>query len=160
MHPSVLEWVEAHVDLVVAPVLEVGSYNVNGSVRHLCPVPYTGIDVVDGPGVDVVYDGGRIPYGDRAFPTVICTEVFEHAHRPWLLAAEIVRVLGAGGTAFVSARGNGFAFHNPPDRWRYMPGTLAELFTDLGCSAVEEPDPYPDHPGALVIVRAPCALWS
>ena len=39
-------------------ILEVGSYNVNGSLRLLiesyCPLEYIGVDIEKGPGVDIL----------------------------------------------------------------------------------------------------------
>lgn len=151
MHHSVQLYVKEHLYLLDAPVLEVGSYNVNGSVRELCPTPYVGCDIVEGPGVDIVYDGDTLPAEDESVATVLCLEVFEHAANPVRLAEEIVRVLMPGGTALVTARGVGFGYHNPPDRWRYMPGALEELFSRQGCTTDEIPDPQAD--GWFVEVR-------
>jgi SAM-dependent methyltransferase len=154
MHTSVAVWVHEHLDVVLPPVLEVGSRNVNGSVRDFCPTPYFGIDIVAGLDVDQVYDGETIPFSPESFATVICTEVFEHARRPWRLAEEILRVLRPGGIALVTARGSGFQYHDPPDRWRFMRGTLSELFMDLGAAETFEEDD-PQVPGVFVEVRKP-----
>lgn len=152
MHASVRAWVLDHLDRVVPPVLDVGSRDVNGTVRAYCPTPYFGIDIVPGPGVDQVYDGDTIPFPAESFPTVICTEVFEHARRPWVLAEEILRVLRPGGIALITARGNGFPAHNYPDYWRFMRDALSDLFMDLGASQTVEQDD-PEVPGVFVEVR-------
>lgn len=145
MHESVRQFIAGQD--IVGPVLEVGSYNVNGTVRDLCPDDYIGIDIVAGPDVDLIYDGDTIPFHDGQFATVLSLEVFEHAKNPNRLAAEIMRVLRPGGTAFITARGVGFPYHNPPDRWRYMEGALSELFAEYG-DVTETPDPH--EPGWLV----------
>lgn len=150
MHDSVRQYVAERQHLLTAPVLDVGSYDVNGHVRDLCPTPYIGCDIVAGPNVDVVYDGRTLPAEDGSKATVVCLEVFEHCADPCRLAAEIVRVLKPGGTALITARGCGFDYHHPPDRWRFMPGALAELFSDFGCVAVEQADPQ--SPGWFVEV--------
>lgn len=61
-------------------VLEVGSYNVNGSIKPIFFLPsrYVGIDLIEGPGVDVVCRGEDYK-GGEPFDTVISTECFEHA---------------------------------------------------------------------------------
>lgn len=141
MHKSVMRFVAEHGAKIVAPVLEVGSCNVNGSVRELCPTPYLGVDVVAGPGVDLVVDGVKLPFEDGAFATVVSTEMLEHALDPVASLREMVRVLRQGGTLLVTARGNSFPPHNPPDRWRLMPGTLSELLGMMGCKASEMDDP-------------------
>jgi len=139
---------------LIGPTLDVGAMNVNGTVRDLVPTPYTGVDIEPGPNVDLVYDGRRLPFPQASFGTVVCLEVFEHAADPIRLAHELVRVLDPiYGTLLVSARGPGFPFHHPPDSWRFMPGTLAEIFQEQGCRAFEIADPEPGHPGFFVHVR-------
>lgn len=60
-------------------VLEVGSLNINGTVRGLfTDCHYTGVDLAPGPGVDVVCPGQDLDYPARDFTTVISTECFEH----------------------------------------------------------------------------------
>lgn len=61
-------------------VLEVGSLNINGSVRGFFfnPQSYIGCDVGHGPGVDVVCPGEDLTYPDNKFDTSITTECFEH----------------------------------------------------------------------------------
>jgi SAM-dependent methyltransferase len=62
-----------------AVVLEIGSLNINGSIRSLFKnCIYTGIDVGEGLGVDVVCDGQKYAGPDRMYDTVISSECFEH----------------------------------------------------------------------------------
>jgi SAM-dependent methyltransferase len=64
---------------VGARVLEIGSLDVNGSVRVLFEgCEYTGIDVAPGHGVDVVCEGQRYDAPDASFDTVISCEAMEH----------------------------------------------------------------------------------
>ena len=61
-HDEQLKFVELTQDYFVAKdnikVLEIGSYNVNGSIRAFFPnANYTGVDLCDGPGVDIVSSG-------------------------------------------------------------------------------------------------------
>ena len=64
--------------------LEIGSYDVNGSVRPLVavlkPREYIGVDLRPGPGVDVVCDACSGALADRygRFDIVIATETLEH----------------------------------------------------------------------------------
>lgn len=59
-------------------VLEIGSYDVNGSNRSLfTPTRYIGVDLIDGPGVDYVGLGHLFRSRCR-FDVVISTECFEH----------------------------------------------------------------------------------
>jgi len=125
------------------PVLEVGSADVNGSVRGLLPQEgYVGVDLAPGPGVDTVADAADLPFPDGSFATVVSTEMLEHALDPVACVAEMARVLRPGGRIVLTARSPGFPFHNPPDRWRFMAGTLTELLAGMGLEgALEEADP-------------------
>ena len=85
-HQSVLTWAGSlPADLFEGKsVLEVGSYVVNGSVRPLIeahgPVSYLGVDMAEGPGVDVVANVADLPdlYPD-GFNVVVTTEMSAHA---------------------------------------------------------------------------------
>ncbi len=78
-------------------VLELGSYDVNGSVRDLFPgAHYHGIDRVPGPGVDQVCEAGAyeciVP-----FDVVISTEAAEHTPDPGDIVRTAYRCLRPGG---------------------------------------------------------------
>ena len=63
-------------------VLEIGSLDINGSVRDLFTgCDHIGIDVAAGPGVDLVCQGQDYDAPDASFDTVICCEVMEHNPR-------------------------------------------------------------------------------
>jgi SAM-dependent methyltransferase len=60
-------------------ILEIGSYDVNGSIRSLFESEnYIGVDLVGGPGVDLVADGQSVDLPDSNFDVVLSCEVFEH----------------------------------------------------------------------------------
>ena len=64
-------------------VLEVGSLNVNGSIRDLfTDCDYTGIDLMDGPGVDAVCHLNTWNAEPESYQTVISLEAMEH-DRHW-----------------------------------------------------------------------------
>ncbi len=60
-------------------ILELGSYDVNGSIRTIFDntSKYVGLDLIKGPGVDIVYDGKNIPI-NQEFDLCISCECFEH----------------------------------------------------------------------------------
>jgi hypothetical protein len=61
------------------PVLEVGSLDINGSVRQFfTDCDYTGIDLAEGPSVDIVAQGQDFDLPDKTFVTSISGECFEH----------------------------------------------------------------------------------
>lgn len=75
---------------VHATYLEVGALDVNGAASYFLADPqtvWTGIDVRDGPGVDIVGDAaqvmaGWIEEGGHIFDVAVSTEGFEHM-REW-----------------------------------------------------------------------------
>lgn len=136
MHQTVREYVEraiAEHDLNrPIDVLEIGSANVNGSVRDLFlnVNTYMGIDVAEGPGVDRVVSSHDLwqVAKEQSVDLVLCLEMLEHDVDPWETVRQIYRVLKEGGLCVASARGNGFGEHNNPDRWRFMPDGWHDLW--------------------------------
>lgn len=60
-------------------VLEVGSLDINGTVRDFFTAEtYVGVDVGPGPGVDVVKNGEDLDYDDNSFNIAVSAECFEH----------------------------------------------------------------------------------
>ena len=60
-------------------ILEVGSYDVNGTVRKILKSnDYIGIDLTEGPGVDKVIGGQECDFDSENFDLCIASEVFEH----------------------------------------------------------------------------------
>lgn len=61
-------------------ILEIGSLDINGSVRPLFKpfqASYVGIDMQEGPGVDVVVDAAKFIHFE-SYDVIVCAEVFEH----------------------------------------------------------------------------------
>lgn len=75
-------------------VLDVGCDE--GHLRTLVPdIEYTGIDVGGKPDLLVDLETAeRLPFGDRAFDTVLCSDVLEHLDNLHRVFAELVRVSG------------------------------------------------------------------
>lgn len=102
-------------DLAGAAVLELGSYNVNGSVRPLFVergiASYHGIDRREGPGVDEMADAAE--YGARnKFDVVVTTEMLEHAPDPQACIQMAKRALKPGGLLIVTAAAPERQIHN------------------------------------------------
>lgn len=98
-------------------------------LRPLFPAAkYLGTDRFNGPGVDMVVDAEKLPFTKGSFDLVLCLETFEHAKKPWLVAAEIERVISGAGIIIVSSQQN-FPLHkHPSDYFRYTPYGLASFF--------------------------------
>jgi SAM-dependent methyltransferase len=148
-----MDWVGVEVhkyNLSGRDVLEVGSLNVNGSVRDFFIGSYIGLDMRDGPGVDVVGAARELPFVAGRFEVVVCTEMLEHDPAFWLSLAEMGRVLKEGGHLLLTTRGNGFGLHNEPsDYWRFMPASRPLLAELAGCVVLTEMDD-PQVPGVFV----------
>jgi len=60
-------------------ILEIGSWDVSGSIRQFFKnCDYIGVDVSEGPGVDIVSFGQDLTLPDKNFYLVISCECFEH----------------------------------------------------------------------------------
>jgi SAM-dependent methyltransferase len=87
-------------------VLEIGSRNVNGSVReYFGDADYLGIDRRQGAGVDLVLDAVNWQT-DLRFDAIVCCEVFEHEPRWPLLMGKISVWLEPKGVALLTMAGS------------------------------------------------------
>lgn len=96
-----------------ARVLEIGSYDVNGSVRGTFKDAreYIGVDLVPGPGVDVVGFGHEVQLGNDTFDVVVSGECFEH-DQYWTRTFEsMVRHARPGGLVIVTCASRGRVEH-------------------------------------------------
>ncbi len=140
MHQSVMEYVALAVktfDLKHKKVLEIGSYDVNGSVRMLFKGEYTGIDREAGPGVDLVMDAGFMTFEDASFDVVVSTSQLEHDPTFWLTMRQVGRVLRIGGHFILTTHTTGFPPHNPPDFYRFLDDSWPVLMSMAGCDIVD-----------------------
>ena len=137
--------------------LELGSLNVNGSVRDYFTGPYIGVDKQAGRGVDKVMDANKLDFPDDSFDTVVSTEMLEHDPAPWLTFAEIRRVLKPGGKLLLTTRGPEFPHHDyGGDYYRYTNDALRFLAEYVGLVHVTvDPDPFPGHDGGFLYAEKP-----
>lgn len=164
MHPSVMEWVGKKVQQYAlatpqARILEVGSRNVNGTVRPLFQGVelYTGVDFIAGPDVDVVLDSHQLTstFARNSFDVVVSTETLEHDCEFWTSMVMMGEVLRPEGYLLVTARGNGFWPHDyPHDYYRFLPESFQYLIGLAGCEVLEvAEDWFPGHPGVFGLGR-------
>jgi SAM-dependent methyltransferase len=129
-------------------VIEVGSYDVNGSLRYIVellePAAYIGVDVVKGPGVDVVCSAGNLvqEFGRESFELVLSTCTLEHI-REWKEAiSNMKNICRANGTILIIVPSH-WPFHEfPHDFWRYGKEDIRNIFSDCDILALDE-DPQP-----------------
>lgn len=79
---------------------------------------------------DRYFDGTNIPYDDKSFDAVICTEVLEHSPEPERLVAEISRVLEHKGKFYVSVPFVWYEHEAPYDFRRFTSYGLKKLLDD------------------------------
>ncbi len=142
MHESVMQFVERVLpaELVTGrSVLEVGSYNVNGSVRSILeplnPSRYIGVDMREGPGVDLVCKAEDLDPQELYSDIVVCAEMLEHAEH-WVEA--MGSMIDCCGSLFVmTARGPGFPLHDyPSDYWRFTLPVVQEACDYFGINVL------------------------
>lgn len=95
-----------------ARVLEVGSLNINGSLRELfADCDYTGADLQLGPGVDVACPGQLLALPSGHFDTVVSAECFEHNPFWRETLANMLRMTRPGGLLLISCATTGRKEH-------------------------------------------------
>lgn len=113
-------------------VLDVGSYDVNGSYRQLFEedkYEYVGLDMEAGPNVDIVpkhtYNWKEIE--TDSFDVVISGQAFEHIEYFWITLSEMTRVLKKNGLLCLIAP-RGFEDHRyPVDCYRFLTDGMVAL---------------------------------
>lgn len=96
-----------------AAILEVGSYNVNGSIRSLFRgvKEYVGVDMMSGPGVDLVCSGHEVDHADGSYDLTLSGECFEHNPYWRETFANMVRMTRPGGLVAFSCATRGRPEH-------------------------------------------------
>jgi SAM-dependent methyltransferase len=165
MHQSVLDWVPSTLSALGvegATVLEVGSYDFNGSVRPaveaLGVASYLGVDQSAGPRVDEVCDATDLARLGE-FDVVISTEMLEHVKAWEPVMHHLAAAVKPGGWLVLTTRSIGFPYHAyPDDFWRYSLDGLAAIYEALGFDTVHVTTD-PQCPGVFGVARKP-AEWT
>lgn len=140
-------------------VLEVGSYNVNGSVRGIGePISrsYLGVDIQEGPSVDRIVNAEALidTFGAESFDVVISTEMLEHVENWPLIVCNLATVLKPEGLLILTTRDVGMYWHGfPSDYWRFSPADLRRIFEPIGDVISAEKDTDDQAWGSGIIVR-------
>ena len=101
-------------------ILDVGSYDVNGTMKPIFEKgQYVGLDMEEGPNVDIVGVSHDIPFEQDEFDIVISSSCFEHDDMFWVSFQEMCRVLKPGGYMYIQAPSNGPYHGWPGDNWRF-----------------------------------------
>ena len=105
-------------------VIEIGSQDVNGSLREVCPSEfnYIGLDFQSAKGVDIVLDDPySLPFENESVDIVLSSSCFEHSEMFWLVFLEVMRVLKPSGLFYLNAPSSGNFHQFPVDCWRFYP---------------------------------------
>jgi SAM-dependent methyltransferase len=140
-------------------VLEIGSIDVNGSLRPIveawAPGEYVGIDMAEGPGVDRVCSAENMvkELGADRFDVVIATEIIEHVKDWRTVISNIKNVCKPGGVMLVTSPSRGFPYHAyPHDFWRYETSDMTAIFGDCTIELLES---SPHATGVFLKARKP-----
>lgn len=115
MHAEAAQYVNRFAHAEPVTVVEIGSRDVNGSVRGLFPnASWYGIDVADGLGVDEVADGATWQPPEPV-QLVVCCEVFEHTDVWPQIVKNSAAMLVDGGRVIFTAAGPARAPHSAVD---------------------------------------------
>lgn len=140
MHAAVAEWVARWTPNGPVSWLDVGGRDINGNIAYLFAYGSrrTCIDLIGGPGVDIVGDIRTF----RVWPydVVCCLEVLEHSDDPQSVLNACWRNVRAGGRLIVTAAGPGRAPHSgihgnhlePGEHYANIdPGDLEQWISEL-----------------------------
>ena len=118
-------------------VLDVGSFDVNGNIRDVISLinvknisyNYTGIDLTEGPNVDVVVSSeySSWPFSEEEFDVVTSVSALEHDSFFWETFTKMVSLLKDGGLLYLNVPAM-FPIHRyPVDNWRLLPDSAGVL---------------------------------
>lgn len=143
--------------------LEVGSRNVNGSLRELLAgyvKEYVGVDLFEGCGVDRVMNVLDLSttYGKGSFDLVLSTEMLEHCFEWEDALYQMMYVLKKGGILVITTRSPGFELHDyPADHWRFSRDDFEQIFSPVSEILELESDMTLGWPcGIGIILRKIC----
>jgi SAM-dependent methyltransferase len=128
-------FVNKYIDKKQLSILDVGSIKIIGegilqTYRDLLlEENYKGLDIVEGPNVDIVVKDAYnwIEIKNESFDIVISGQAFEHIKYIWLTMGEIIRVLKKDGLVCIIVPSCGPVHRYPVDCWRIFPDGMRAL---------------------------------
>lgn len=115
-----------------AKLLEIGSRARSGIIRKdlFHGIHYTGLDIMDGPNVDIVGDAHALSqiFPNNHFDFIYSISTFEHLLFPWKVAIEMNAVLKVGGLAFIQSHQTWPIHDEPWDYFRFSEYSWHALF--------------------------------
>jgi SAM-dependent methyltransferase len=130
-----------HPDRVGLWVLDIGSYDVNGTYKALfVGHNYRGLDLHPGPNVDIVApDPDHYPPGDASYDIVVSGQTIEHCPDTVRFMQEIARILAPGGLVCIIGPGPTMQGEHryPQDCWRVLPDAFRWLCRRVGLTVID-----------------------
>ena len=128
-----------HVQALAGRTLIVGSKLFgNRPDRRLRYADAIGVDMQAGDGVDRVLDlEDDLPDDIGQFAHIECCSVMEHSRRPWLMAANIERLLVPGGTLLLSVPFVWRSHQYPGDLFRFTDEGVRSLFPNIEWASLQ-----------------------
>jgi SAM-dependent methyltransferase len=123
-----------HVARVPSLVAELGSQarilNIGGGMQSYSP-SVVNIDVVPTHTTTVIADAHVLPFADQSFDAVVAIAVYEHLAQPWIVTAEVERILKPGGTFYMEVPFLQPYHADPGDYYRYTIQGLRSMFRNF-----------------------------
>jgi SAM-dependent methyltransferase len=113
-------------------VVEIGSQDVNGSLRSVTPneFEYVGVDFQSAKGVDIILDDPYVlPFDTGSRDIVLSSSCFEHSEMFWVVFLEVMRILKPTGIFYLNAPSAGSFHRYPVDCWRFYPDSGRAMIT-------------------------------
>lgn len=119
------------------PIWDIGAYQVPGqedlvNLRDtFAGRDFVGVDMRQGPGVDLVENVERITAPNESVGTILCLNTLEHVCNIISAGRQMYRVIKPGGVLVLSTPFD-FMIHDfPGDYWRFTPQALSYLTRDF-----------------------------
>ena len=104
--------------------------NIGGGMKNYA-ANVVNIDVVPTHTTTVTADAHILPFANESFDAVVAIAVFEHLERPWIVTAEIERVLKPGGAFYMEVPFLQPYHADPGDYYRYTIPGLRSIFRNF-----------------------------
>ena len=123
-----------------AKILEIGSQNINGTVRDFfrSSKNYLGIDLGIAKDVDWIIPGELIELPDNWAEVTISTECFEHCKDWAKVFNNMMRITEPGGLLIITCASHGRATHGTLDSDEYSSPLTTSYYKNLGINDIVE----------------------
>mgnify|MGYP002630365944 CR=1 FL=1 len=121
-------------------ILEVGSQNINGSVRQFFPnaTEYLGIDLGMAPDVDWVIPGELVELPSGWAEVVISTECFEHCKAWEKVFINMMRIVAPSGLVIITCASPGRPTHGTTDSNEHDSPFTTSYYRNIGVDDIAE----------------------